>query len=454
MVPGCSRCWVSSYQAGRHDVRSLHGSLVVGGVALAMTAAALFGPRWLTLAVGGCVMLGAAVAYFRGLSAAPAPALAVETTEAATADLLVVSPSSSPLPRPGVDAAPDAGGADRWAASGAAEPAPHVCPPVLIDDGRAQAAAAELGSYVALTEVVRSQLLRVNEETGRAALMLVERLKNIDGGVDAILEATSKSAEVSAKLVRLSKDDAFAKFLEMGNVAAAAAAENDADMQTGLADTERLFGFIGEIKDVAEQTNIVALNASIEAARAGEAGRAFAVVAREVRKLSTRSTELAKRIELDVQSVFAGLKANFAELRERGAASQSQVNAAISEELANMTDHLSRLMETQDATLHDVARCGDTVAALVIDLLANLQFQDVTRQQVDHVVAAMSALDTHTAALQSFLSGAGSPDTVPRMQLVLDAMYGSSVMDTQRAAHGASPVGGAPKASAPLIELF
>ncbi len=417
-----------------------------------MTASALVGPRWLTLAIGVCVMAGCAVASFRNLAAAPAPVRTADSEEAATGDAPVAFRLSTPPVEPSVPE-PPASSEDRWAAVGAAVPAPHVCPPAPVDDGRARAVATELGKYVAVTEIVRSQLLRVNDETGRAALMLVERLKSIDGGVDAILDAINRSAEVSGKLVRLSKDDAFAKFLELGNTAAAMAAENDADMQTGLADTERLFGFIGEIKDVAEQTNIVALNASIEAARAGEAGRSFAVVAREVRKLSTRSTELAKRIQLDVESVFGRLKANFSDLRERSAASQHQVNAAIAEELASMTDHLSRLMETQDGTLHDVARCGDNVATLVIDLLANLQFQDVTRQQIEHVVAAMSALDAHNAALERFLLGAGSPEDVPRIASMLNEMYGSSVMDTQRAAHGAGP-GSAATAGAPMIELF
>ncbi len=420
----------------------LSGALVTGAVALAMTAAALIGPHWLTLALGACVMAGCALAYVRNGTTTPVAIPDADPTEAAATDVPLVfrlptaplEPQAAPPPRP--------------------EPPLHVCPPALVDDGRAQAVAAELATFVALTEVVRAQLLRVNEETSRAALMLVERLKKIDGGVDEILAAISKSAEVSSKLVRISKDDAFAKFLALGNAAAADAAEIEAGMEHGLADTQRLFGFIGEIKDVAEQTNIVALNASIEAARAGEAGRAFAVVAREVRNLSTRSTELAKRIAVDVEGVFRGLKANFGELRERTAASQNEVNATISRELANMTDHLSRLLETQDGTLHDVARCGDDVAALVIDLLANLQFQDVTRQQIDHVVAAMSALDAHTAALQSFLLGAGSPENVPRIQRVLDEMYGSSVMDTQRAAHLASPAGGgAATAGALMIEL-
>jgi methyl-accepting chemotaxis protein len=141
------------------------------------------------------------------------------------------------------------------------------------------------------------------------------------------------------------------------------------------------------------------------------------------------------------------------ELVHRSAQSQSKVQSVLAVEFGKLTDGLSSLVTTQDTTIQAVACHGQEVATLLIGLLADLQTQDVTRQQVEHVVGALTEIDRHNADLQRFLLGNGAAADVPGIEPVLELLHSKYVMDSQRTAF-ASGVLGAQADSGPLVELF
>lgn len=251
----------------------------------------------------------------------------------------------------------------------------------ILVDGAAKQTEGSAQQLAAASEAQSKQI----ESASRAISRMASSIEEVSGNAERSSDVARHSVDVAHK-----GGDAVRRTIEGMNAIRETIQETSKRIKRLGESSQEIGNIVELINDIADQTNILALNAAIQASMAGEAGRGFAVVADEVQRLAERSANATKQIEFLVRTI------------------QTDTNEAIVSMERSTTDVVggALLAENAGAALEEIEQVSNQIASLVQNISSSAREQGKAASAVTRSMDVLQEINSETAASTSATTSA------------------------------------------------
>ena len=267
-------------------------------------------------------------------------------------------------------------------------------------------AAAQVAQSAETMSNASRQVAETSEAQSAAASEMAASMEELTVSINHVGDRATHTRERVASAGNLATEGENVVVEAVGDIdTIAASVSASADIINKLeAQSQKIATVVSVIKDVADQTNLLALNAAIEAARAGEQGRGFAVVADEVRKLAERTStatieieQMISGIHIDTVEVVQAMDATLPEVDE-GISAAEEAATALRQIKDGATTTLEHIREVADSTREqslasdNIAQKVEEIASMVEETSAAMQASAETAARLEQIASELNTL--------------------------------------------------------------